>query len=129
MAKVLSVKNLPVDQKYEPGFNLTFGITDDTTGIETATLVRTNFPPDTVSKPHYHENGDLMWYHMSGPKAIWNIGKEKIEHVTEPGDFIFIPRGEIHNTVNNSKTESVEGIGGYGGCANPYKSGKIYVEI
>ncbi len=128
MAKVISTKNLSPDVKYEPGFELKFGITDETTGIKTATLVRTRFPANSESRPHYHENGDLMWFHISGPPAVWLIGEDKVEHVTEPGDFMYIPRGEIHNTINSHGTDAVEGVGGYGGCGNPYKSGKIFVE-
>jgi hypothetical protein len=60
MAKVMSVRDLPVDEKYEPGFNLKFGITDETCGIQTATLVRTQFPPGSQSKPHYHTEGDFI---------------------------------------------------------------------
>ncbi len=126
MAKVMSVKDLPVDEKYEPGFNLKFGITDETCGIQTATLVRTHFPPGSQSKPHYHTDGDLIWYCISG-KAVWYIGEEKEEFPTEAGDFMFIPRGEIHSTAVPSRTEPVEGVGGYGGCSNPYKSGKVFL--
>lgn len=127
MAKVLSVKDLPVELRYEPGFELKFGITDETTGIETATLVKTHFPAGSRSKPHYHTDGDLMWYCISG-KAVWVIGKDqKDEHVTEAGDFMYIPRNEIHSTYVPSQTEPVEGVGGYGGCSNPFKSGKIFV--
>ena len=60
MAKVLSVKNIPTELKYEPGFELKFGITDETTGIQTATLLRTHFPPGSKSKRHYHTEGDLI---------------------------------------------------------------------
>ncbi|MBT4094340.1 MAG: cupin domain-containing protein [Nitrospinaceae bacterium] len=127
MAKVLSVKNLPVDEKYEPGFELTFGITDETTGIETATLVKTHFPPASRSKRHYHTDGDLIWYCISGT-AVWYIGEELEKFVTEPGDFMFIPRGEVQCTEVESATEPVEGVGGYGGCSNPYKSGKVFIE-
>jgi uncharacterized RmlC-like cupin family protein len=128
MAKVISTKNLSPDLKYEPGFELKFGITDESTGIESATLVRTHFPANTKSRAHYHENGELIWFHISGPKAIWLIGEEKKEFPTEPGDFMYIPRGEIHSTINDHPTEAVEGVGGYGGCSNPYKSGKVFVE-
>ncbi len=127
MAKVISLRNVPVELRYEPGFELKFGITDETTGIQTATLVRTHFPPGSRSRAHYHEHGDLIWYCISG-RAIWLIGKEKKEYVTEAGDFMYIPRGEIHSTINPSDTEPVEGVGGYGGCGNPYKSGKVFVE-
>jgi len=127
MAKLLSVKNLPTELKYEPGFELKFGITDETTGIETATLAKTHFPPGSKRKRHYHTEGDLIWYCILG-KAVWYIGEEQEEFVTEAGDFMYIPRDEIHCTAVPSETEPVEGVGGYGGCANPYKSGKTFVE-
>ena len=41
---------------------------------------------------------------------------------------MYIPRNEIHCTAVPSETEPVEGVGGYGGCVNPYKSGKTFVE-
>lgn len=47
---------------------------------------------------------------------------------TEVGDFISIPRREIHLTVNTSGSEAIHGVGGYGGCGGPYQSGKVFVE-
>ncbi len=128
MAVVISNRSQPPDLKYEPGFEMHYGITEESTGIQSATLYRTIFPPGKKSKAHYHTNGDLIWYHLSGPRAVWYIGEEREAHPTEPGDFIFIPRGEIHSTVNTSDSEAVHGVGGYGGCSGPWKSGKVFVE-
>lgn len=128
MANKVSLKNIPADTKYEPGFELRFGITDEFTDTKYGTLARTHFPPKSQSRSHIHKNGDLHWYCMSG-KAIWLIGKEKKEIVTEAGDFIYIPRGEIHSTIVPSETEPVEGVGGYFGCSHPSKSGKELVNL
>jgi mannose-6-phosphate isomerase-like protein (cupin superfamily) len=67
-----------------------------------------------------------MWYCISGT-AIWYIGEKQEEFLTEPGDFMFIPRGELHCTKVTSAIEPVEGVGGYGGCSNPYKNRKVFV--
>ena len=123
MATKVSSKDLPLERKYEPVFLFHFGITDENTDTKHGTLTLTHFPPQSNRRSHIHENGDLAWYCLSG-RAIWFIGKEKKEYLTEAGDFIYIPRGEIHSTINPSDTEPTEGIGAYFGCSNPYKSGK-----
>lgn len=127
MATKISSKDLPLERKYEPGYEFHLGITDETTDTKFGTFSRVYFPPKSESRLHYHSNGDLFFYCISG-KTIWRIGKEKKEYVTEAGDFLYIPRGEIHNNYNPSETEPVEGVGGYFGCSNPYKSGKVTVE-
>ncbi|MFH1335989.1 MAG: cupin domain-containing protein [Candidatus Zixiibacteriota bacterium] len=126
MANKVSLKDIPAELKYEPGFELRFGITDEFTDTKHGTLGRTHFPAKSNSKTHLHANGDMVWYCISGT-AIWLIGEEKKEVVTEPGDFMYIPRGEIHSTINRSTTEPVEGVGGYFGCSNPFKSGKKFI--
>ena len=128
MANKVSLKDIPPELKYEPGFMVRFGITDEHTDTKHGTLGRTYFPPKSQSRSHIHTNGDFHWYCISG-KAIWLIGKEKEEIVTEAGDFLYIPREEIHSTIVPSETEPVEGIGGYFGCSHPSKSGKEIVEL
>jgi uncharacterized RmlC-like cupin family protein len=105
-----------------------YGLTEESCGVNSVTLYRTIFPPSKKSKPHFHVSGDLVWYHLTGPKALWYIGKDGKEMATEVGDFISIPRGEIHLTVNTSDSEAIHGVGGYGGCGGPYQSGKVFVE-
>ncbi len=123
MATKISSKGMSREKKYEPGFEFHFGITDETTDTKHGTMTLTYFPPKSKSRSHIHEDGDLAWYCISG-KAIWISGKEKKEYVMERGDFLYIPRGEVHSTINPSDTDPVEGIGCYFGCSNPYKSGK-----
>jgi uncharacterized RmlC-like cupin family protein len=126
MATKVSSKDIPTELKYEPGFELNNGITDETTDTKIGTMGLTHFPPKSKSRRHIHENADLAWYCLSG-KTIWLIGEEEKGVITEPGDFIFIPRGEMHSNVNPSDTETVEGVGCYFGCPSPFKSGKKLV--
>ena len=127
MATKVSYRDLPDELKYEPHLKFKFGITDETADTKHGTLIRVRFEPKVKSQPHYHANGDLFFYVISG-KSIWYIGKEKKEYVVETGDFMYVPRGEIHSTLNPSETEPMEGLTGYFGCSNPYKSGKVIVE-
>jgi uncharacterized RmlC-like cupin family protein len=128
MAVVVKNENQDPDLVYEPGFEMHYGLTEESCGVNSVTLYRTIFLPSKKSKPHFHVSGDLVWYHLTGPKALWYIGKDGKEMATEVGDFISIPRGEIHLTVNTSDSEAIHGVGGYGGCGGPYQSGKIFVE-
>jgi quercetin dioxygenase-like cupin family protein len=127
MAIKVSMKDLPNDGKYEPGFDTHQGITDKTTGTEYGQMSRVHFPPKSESRMHYHTNADMLFYCLSG-KTIFRIGREKKEYVVEPGDFFHVPRGQIHNNINPSETETVEGVAAYFGCSDPYKSGKVIVE-
>jgi len=127
MATKVSCKDIPLQRRYEPGFEMHFGITDETTGARNGCVSRTTFPPKIKSKTHVHTVGEMFWYCISG-KAIWLVGEEKKEYVLEPGDFIYIPPGEPHSTINPSETEPVEGLGGYFGCSHPDKSGKKFLE-
>ncbi len=127
MAVKVSFKDVSPALDYEPGFENRQGINDSTTGTRIGTLSRTFFPAKSKSRMHYHEKADLAWHCISG-KAIWFIGKEKKEYVLEPGDFLYIPRGEVHATLNPSATDPVEGVGAYFGCSHPKKSGKVIAE-
>jgi len=127
VATKISMKDLPTDGEYEPGFDTHQGITGTTTGTKYGQMARVQFPPKSESRMHYHEYGDMIVYVISGT-TIFRVGKEGKEYEIGPGDFMFIPRGEMHNNRNPSETEPVEGIGAYFGCADPYESGKVLVK-
>ena len=127
MATKISLRDLQVDGKYEPGFDTHQGITDETAGTNQGQMSRVHFPPKSRSRMHYHTNGDMILYCLSG-KTIFLVGKEKKEYVVEAGDFFCVPRGEIHCNFNPSETETVECVALYFGCSDFYKSGKVIVE-
>ena len=126
MAIKVSTKNLSTVKDYEPGLLQWFGVTDETTDTKMGTVIRIQIPPTVKSKFHYHENGDLFFYVISGT-CVWEVGEKREKITLEADDFIYIPRGEVHNTLNPSETETCEAVGGYFGCSNPFKSGKVFV--
>ena len=127
MATKVSMKDLPADTEYEPGFQFHHCITDETTGTTQGTSSRSHFPPGSKSRPHYYTNADMAFYCISG-KTIFYVGKERKEYVVEAGDFFYVPRGEIHSNVNPSSTETTEGVVAYFGCSHPLKAGKVIIK-
>ena len=127
MATKISTKSLETVTNYEPGLNQWFGITDETTDTTKGTIIRVQVPPQVKSKFHCHENADMFFYVISGT-VEWEIGEKKEIITLEADDFIYVPRGEVHNTFNPSETENCEALGGYFGCSNPFKSGKVFAE-
>ena len=45
-----------------------------------------------------------------------------------PGDFIFIPKGEIHGSMNVSDTEPSEMVACYIGVNSPDETGIVFVD-
>ena len=129
MATKISVKNLDNDPNYEPVLPQWFGITDETTDTKSGTLLRVQIPPKTESSFHYHTNGDLIFFIISG-SCVFEVGEgeEKSEYTLDAEDFFYSPRGEVHKVYNSSETQACEAVAGYFGCSNPYKSGKIIVK-
>ena len=129
MASRVSTKNLPADTNYEPGFYYYQAITDEHAETKDGAYVLVVFPPHSKSRAHYHKNADVAVCCVSG-KSIFLVGEQKKEFVIEPDDFLYIPRGEIHNFINPSDTETAVCVVAYFGlgCSSPYKSGKVIVE-
>ena len=45
-----------------------------------------------------------------------------------PGDFIFIPKGEIHGSMNISDSEPSEMVACYIGVGSPDETGIVFVD-
>jgi quercetin dioxygenase-like cupin family protein len=50
------------------------------------------------------------------------------EVIVEEGDFIFVPKGEIHGLMNLSQTEAAELIATYDQVGTLEESGTVFVE-
>jgi uncharacterized RmlC-like cupin family protein len=72
-----------------------------------ASVVRT--PPGGTTRVHHHGECETSIYILSGrARFTWgNTGKEN-ELIADPGDFVYIPAGEIHVESNVSLTEPLE---------------------
>ena len=66
-------------------------------------------PPGGGSSRDYHVDCTQCIYLIKG-RVRWYIGPQSEEIDMEPGDFLYIPRGEIHGNKNLSDTEAAEEI-------------------
>lgn len=69
------------------------------TGTESAILVEQTFDEGRSTNTHRHDQGDELFYVVSGTGVATLEGTEEI---IRPGDVIFVPRGGIHRIGNPS---------------------------
>ncbi len=73
-----------------------------TSGTERSILVEQTFPKGGATSLHLHEQGDELFYVVSG-RGIATLG-ELTEEIG-PGDVIFIPRNAVHRIKNLTHDE------------------------
>lgn len=72
------------------------------TGTEASILVEQTFPRGGTTNLHFHEQGDELFYVVSGR------GNATLGDLTDeigPGDVIFIPRNAVHRIENLTRNE------------------------
>ena len=103
-------------------YNIRVGISNETVDNPQMTMAYVIIPPGARSKRHYHANSNVAIYVIKGRLRRFVGPEDKIEEVDiEAGDFIFIPKGEIHGNVNLSDTEPAEMVTCYGNVAGDLK--------
>lgn len=72
-----------------------------------SSIVRT--PPGGTTRVHHHGPCETSIYIISG-RARFTFGRTGVENeiIADPGDFVYIPAGEIHVESNVSLTEPLE---------------------
>jgi uncharacterized RmlC-like cupin family protein len=129
MATLIRSKDVKLNATYDP--HLPCG-----EGIESSTVPETTFrmhylivPPGKRSYAHYHCDTAAGNYIVKGHLRIY-IGPLYDQQIfdVEAGDFIHIPKGEIHYSENLSDTEPVELISCYPDVATREAAGRVYVE-
>jgi uncharacterized RmlC-like cupin family protein len=87
------------------GFNYAQGISHATVGAEALCLQLATIPPGARTKAHLHKDHESAAYVISGRLIFW-FGEELREKITAgPGDFLYIPPGVPHLSLNGSNTE------------------------
>jgi uncharacterized RmlC-like cupin family protein len=64
-------------------------------------------PPGTRGLPHYHGEHGLAIYTVSGETEVWHGDGLRQRTVVRAGDFMYIPPGTPHLTVNRGDIMSV----------------------
>jgi uncharacterized RmlC-like cupin family protein len=130
MAVVIRGKDLKgIDKEGKPG-HIHYGIYDEKVENPKIVMGHTITPPGARrSRLHYHANCNVGQYVISGRRRE-SVGPDydRKEYDLEAGDFIFIPQGEIHGSMNLSDTEPSEIIFVYTGVNNRHEAKTIYVE-
>lgn len=89
------------------GFNYAQGISSATVGAKTLCLQLAIIPPGARTKAHLHRDHESAAYVINGQLVFWS-GEGLREQVTAgPGDFLYIPPGVPHLSLNGSATEPV----------------------
>ncbi|MFC1909438.1 cupin domain-containing protein [Chloroflexota bacterium] len=124
------IKEPQEDKVYAAPLITGFGINSETVENPDMVLGTSIMPPGGWNRRHYHTNADVAMYKIKGHDRM-SIGPdhEMQEMDFQEGDFIYIPRGEIHGAINLDNKEGflVFCYVGAGGSLEEIKKGKIYV--
>jgi uncharacterized RmlC-like cupin family protein len=99
-------------QIYEGKQRTTFfaGIASGTAGSQGICMHRVTIPPGARGEVHKHEHHESALYVLRGAAETW-FGDRLQHRVTSiAGDFLYIPAGVVHVSVNLSDTDEVEGV-------------------
>ncbi len=109
MAKLIRPDDREQQRDNHPGMSREIAISRLTVGSDSlyAAVVRT--PPGGSTRLHHHGPCETSLYVLSG-RARLSWGPRGVEHelIADPGDFVYIPAGEVHVESNVSLTEALE---------------------
>jgi uncharacterized RmlC-like cupin family protein len=128
MSVVVRNKDIAVNETYEPGLRIEMGVTSDTARSKSVLLGHTVFPPGNKNQWHVHENCEAAQYIIKGRLRVkWLEDSQVRAEVCEPGDFVYIQRGEPHTQENASDQEPVEIIFTYSGANSTEAAGTVFI--
>jgi uncharacterized RmlC-like cupin family protein len=125
---VVRNRDVPLNKTYEPGLHIEMGVTKDTAGSKDILLGHTIFPPGNKNQWHVHENCEAAQYVIKGRLRVkWLEDGQVKDEVCEPGDFVYIHKGEPHTQENASQSEPVEIIFTYSGANSTETAGTVFI--
>ena len=78
-----------------------FGINDVNSGSVSINMSLKSLPAKQKTQPHYHSNCEEAMYVISGKATIYHGADLKPEEVSA-GEFVYVPKNEIHQLENKS---------------------------
>jgi uncharacterized RmlC-like cupin family protein len=129
MAVLVKAKDLRKMENLEPPVNIGMGIDKTTCPGTPFTMGHPIVPPGGRNQRHYHIHTAAGMYIMKGHLRMF-IGPEWKMQVfdAEAGDFLYVPKGEIHGLQNLSNTEPAEMVAMNSSSAHLEESGLVFVE-
>jgi quercetin dioxygenase-like cupin family protein len=126
MVTIIKSKKLRVDADYEPPMKVGFGI--DSTSVQNVGIVLgyTTAAAGSRNQRHYHANTSAAQYVIKGrSKVIVGPDHAKQEFIVEAGDFMYVPRGEIHG---GEALEDTALVFCYTDVSSKEEAGTIFIE-
>jgi quercetin dioxygenase-like cupin family protein len=130
VASIIRAGEYTADTSYEPPLVIGFGIDSRTVERPPAAMGRTVVPPAGRNQAHYHAKSDACIFIVSGSIRFY-LGDPEGEpevHVAHAGDFVHVPRGEVHGTENVSDTEEAQLVFCYPGVPDKEAAETVFVE-
>jgi uncharacterized RmlC-like cupin family protein len=109
MARRIQPEDRKLQRNNHPGMSREIAISRQTVGSEGvyASVVRT--PPGGATRVHHHGPCETTIYVIAGRARLsWGPTGVEQDLIADPGDFIYIPAGEIHRESNVSLTDPLE---------------------
>lgn len=109
MAKRIQPEERDLQKGKHPGMTREIGVSRALVGSDGlyASVVRTL--PGGSTRVHHHGPCETSIYVLSGrARFTWGATGKEQELVADPGDFVYIPAGEVHVESNVSLTEPLE---------------------
>ena len=109
MARRIRPRDRRVQQGEHPGLSREIAISNPTVGSEGIYASVLVTPPGGSTRIHHHGECESSIYIVSGrAKFTWGPTGTEHELIADPGDFVYIPAGEVHAESNVSLTEPLE---------------------
>jgi len=112
MARLVGPGERELERDNHPGLSREIAISRGTvgsTGIYSSILLT---PPGGATRVHHHGPCETSIYILKGRARFtwWEENGVEQEIVANPGDFVYIPAGEVHTEANVSLTDPLEVI-------------------
>jgi uncharacterized RmlC-like cupin family protein len=127
LATVIHQKDIMANATYEPPCGIFFAINKETVKGAKIVVGLTRSGPDIRNQRHYHNNCNVGQFKIKGSdKLMSGAFHETREKDFLPGDFHFIPKGEIHSAIGCG--EFTELIFCYAGVSSIKEFGTVSIE-
>jgi quercetin dioxygenase-like cupin family protein len=132
MASIIRSGAFGADTSYEPPLVIGFGIDSRTIDRPPVAMGKTVVPAGGRNQAHLHAKSDACMFIISGSLRMFfgdpRTGEEREVQIAHAGDFVHIPRGEIHGLENVSDTEEAHLVFCYPGVPDKEGAETIFVE-
>ena len=129
-ARIIRPKDVKIKLEYEPPLAPGEGISSEVVGMPIKmTMAHVVIPPGGRNQRPYHVQTDAGMHILKGRlKMFLGPDPEMEEAIAEAGDFVFVPRGEIHGLINLSNTESAELVATYNSVGTTEEAQTMFIE-